>query len=51
MIMRRAFCWACHEDHGLSANFSNALKWCKLDLYEEAERTDLPENYVEGEVK
>lgn len=50
-IMRSAFCWACHEDHGLSANFSNALKWCKLDLYEEVERTDLPEDYVENEVE
>lgn len=50
-IMLRVVCWACHEDHGLIANFSNALKWCNLDLYEEAERTDLPEYYVESEVK
>ena len=50
-MMRRAFCWACHEDHGLSANFDNALKWCKLDLHAEAKRKDLPEDYKESGAK
>jgi hypothetical protein len=38
-----AWLWACHEDHGLTSNFSNALDWCKIDLYAERKRTDLPE--------
>lgn len=42
-IIRRAYLWACHDDHGLSNSFYNAMKWCKLDLSTESERTDLPE--------
>lgn len=42
-IMYSAFLWACHADHGLSNSFNNALKWCKIDLFTEQQRKDLPE--------
>lgn len=42
-IMRLAFLWACHADHGLSSSFHHALDWCGIDLYAEIKRTDLPE--------
>jgi recombinational DNA repair protein (RecF pathway) len=41
-LMYSAFLWACHADHGLSNSFDNALKWCKIDLFSELQRTDLP---------
>lgn len=37
------FCWACHDDHGLSNSFRHALQWCKIDLNVESDREDLPE--------
>lgn len=42
-IMRLAFLWACHADHGLSSSFHHALEWCGIDLNKERKRTDLPE--------
>lgn len=47
-MMRRAELWANHDSHGLSNAFSNALKWCGLDLWKEAKRTDLPDSYTEA---
>ena len=41
-IMRTAFLWACHDDHGLSNCFSHALKWCGIDFFAERLK-DLPE--------
>ena len=37
-IMDMAFRWACHDNHGLANSFSHALKWAKIDLYEESLR-------------
>ena len=42
-VMLNAWHWACHDSHGLSSSFKHALKWCGIDIYVEAERTDLPE--------
>ena len=42
-IMKLAFLWAAHADHGLSSSFYHALKWCGIDLFREAGRTDLKE--------
>lgn len=40
-VMKTAFHWACHADHGLSNSFSNALNWCGIDLFEQSIK-DLP---------
>ena len=42
-VMKLAFLWACHADHGLSSSFYHAFKWCGIDLFAELDRTDLPE--------
>lgn len=42
-VMKNAWYWACHASHGLSSSFTHALDWCGIDLFEELERTDLPE--------
>ena len=42
-IINMAFRWACHEDHGLSNSFKHAMDWCEIDLFNELQRTDLPE--------
>lgn len=42
-IIHLAYCWACHEDHGLSNSFCHALEWCNLKFYDEFKRTDLPD--------
>ena len=42
-IMRTAYLWACHDDHGLSNSFYNALNWCGIDFFVEQKRTDIPE--------
>lgn len=42
-VMKKALHWASHEGHGLSNSFNNALKWCKIDIYKEAKRDDLPD--------
>lgn len=36
--MEMAYRWACHDSHGLSNSFFNAMKWAKIDLYKEQER-------------
>ena len=36
--MRKAFCWACHDNHGIANSFHHALKWAGIDLYTEAQR-------------
>lgn len=33
--MELAYRWACHDNHGLSNSFHNALAWAGLDLYDE----------------
>lgn len=35
--------WACHDSHAQSKNFTRALQWCKIDIWEEWARTDIPE--------
>lgn len=34
-LMRNAYSWAMHADHGLSNSFRNALKWAKIDIWKE----------------
>lgn len=34
-LMKNAYYWAIHADHGLSNSFYNALKWAKIDLWKE----------------
>lgn len=34
-LMRNAYCWAMHADHGLSNSFRNALKWANINLWRE----------------
>ena len=41
-VMRTAFLWACHDDHGLSNSFAHALDWCGIDFFEEMTK-ELPE--------
>ena len=36
--MDMAYRWACHDSHGLSNSFSNALKWAGIDLYAERDK-------------
>jgi len=31
--LKTAFYWAVHSDHGLSNSFMNALKWAKVDIW------------------
>ena len=47
-IMYRAYMWAVHDDHGLSNSFSNALKWCGINILKEINREDLPESWEES---
>lgn len=35
--------WACHDSHSQSKNFTRALQWCGIDIWEEKARTDIPE--------
>lgn len=42
-VIGMAFRWACHDDHGLSNSFANAMRWCGIDLFTEESRTDLQE--------
>ena len=37
------FLWACHDSHAQSTNFARALEWCKIDIWKERARTDIPE--------
>lgn len=36
--MYMAYLWACHDSHGLSNSFQNALKWAGIDIYTELNR-------------
>ena len=45
-MMDMAYMWACHDDHGLSNSFRHALKWAKIDLYEESQKWE-KENTVD----
>lgn len=42
-ILRLAYGWACHADHGLSNSFRHALDWCRIKFSQENKRTDLAE--------
>lgn len=33
-LMRMAYLWAVHDNHGLANSFSHAMKWAGVDLYE-----------------
>ena len=44
-LMRNAYSWAMHANHGLSNSFRNALKWAKIDIWRE--KPDA-ENYEEA---
>lgn len=46
-LIHRCMLWAAHDDHALANSLHNALKWAKLDLYNEFQRKDLPEDYSE----
>ena len=41
-VIKNAWYWACHDNHGLSSSFAHALEWCGINLFTELERTDLP---------
>lgn len=34
-LMAIAYAWACHDNHGLSNSFKNAMKWAGVDLRKE----------------
>lgn len=36
--MYMAYLWACHDSHGLSNSFKNAMKWAGIDIYTELNR-------------
>lgn len=46
-IVYKAYLWSVHDDHGLANSFSNALKWCKINLNAEMRRKDLPKKWEE----
>lgn len=33
--MAISYAWACHDNHGLSNSFKNAMKWAGVDLRKE----------------
>lgn len=41
LILRRAWLWAVHDDHGLANSFTHALDWCGVDVF------SMPENLPE----
>ncbi len=32
-MMRRAYLWAVHDNHGLANSMSHAMKWAGIDIY------------------
>lgn len=50
-LMKMAYMWAMHDNHTLSNSITHALEWCKIDIFKESRRTDLPERFVEERKK